>query len=96
MATLLDWAIVDTTVETAEVATIDEAEAVASDAREVAAADETETGDENEVIAVDEAKVIAVNVNPLTEGVGSDSPMLDRTTVIIKCCMEIVWPPHLG
>lgn len=88
VAPSLDCEVVDTTCETAEVAVIDETVPVATD--------ESEMIDESEGSAVDEPKLIAVNVYPLTEGVAICSPILDRTTVIIKCCMKIVWSPHIG
>jgi hypothetical protein len=51
--------------------------------------------DANEVVVGDGGK-LAVNVNPLTEGVASVSPILDRTIVVTKCSFGIVSPPHLG
>jgi hypothetical protein len=51
--------------------------------------------DANEGVAVDGGK-LAVNVNPLTVGVASVIPILDRTTVITKYSFEIVSPLHLG
>jgi hypothetical protein len=57
--------------------------------------DGVEVIDANEGVAVDGGK-LAVNVNPLTVGVASVSPILDRTTVVTKCSFEIVSPPHLG
>jgi hypothetical protein len=93
--TLPDWEMFDTIDETTEVVVIDGTVTVTTDEKEVAAADETEAIDEDKAVAVDEAKLIAVNVNPLTESVGIVRPMLDRTTVIIKCYIEIVWLPHI-
>jgi hypothetical protein len=51
--------------------------------------------DANEEVAVDGGK-LAVNVNPLTVGVASVSPILDRTTVVTKCSFEMISPPHPG
>jgi hypothetical protein len=79
-AALLNWGIVDTTVETAEAAFIDETV--------VTAVDETEM--------IDEGKDIADNVMPLTDGIGIVSPTLDRTTVTITCCIGVEWPLHMG
>jgi hypothetical protein len=57
--------------------------------------DGVEVIDANDGVAVDGGK-LAVNVNPLTVGVASVSPILDRTTVVTKCSFEMISPPHPG
>lgn len=80
---LLPWvAVGDKIAEMEEVVTVNEVTVI--DERIVVAVDEREDA------IVDEAKVGAVNVNPLIEGVGSDNPALDGSTIVIKCCMGIV------
>jgi hypothetical protein len=49
---------------------------------------EVEVIDANEVIAVDGGK-LAVNVNPLTVGVASVSPMLDKTQSLLNVLSKL-------
>lgn len=79
---LLPWvAVGDTIGEIEEVVAVSEVTVI--DERMVGAVDEREDA------TVDGAKVGAVNVNPLTEGVGSDNPALDGSTVVIGCCVGV-------
>jgi hypothetical protein len=80
VAPLLEYETVDPVTETSEAA--------------VTVPGGVEVIDANEVVAVGDGK-LAVNVNSLTEGVASVSPMLDRTTLVTKCSFEVVSPPHL-